>query len=232
MPKVVAISGSPSGEKGATDKILAALVEGMTDAGADVQTYYPASMDIRPCTCGVMHCWYRRPGECCIQDDMQEMYTTLVEAETLVLATPVYIPLPAAMQSFINRMCPLIVPRLETRDGRTRARFRDGVSISRIALVSTGDWWEMGNFGTVARIAEELAENASVPFAGAVLRPHVFLMWRDGALTPEGEAVLAAVRSAGHELARDGVMKDETLERVARPLISREDLIALYNRWV
>ena len=106
------------------------------------------------------------------------------------------------------------------------------MSISRIALVSTGDWWEMGNFGTVARIAEELAENASVPFAGAVLRPHVFLMWRDGALTPEGETVLAAVRSAGRELVRDGVMKDETLERVARPLISREELIALYNRWV
>ena len=108
---------------------------------------------------------------------------TLREADILVLATPVYIPLPGEMQNLINRLCPLVKPKLETREGRTRARFHDEVRIQRIALVSTGGWWEKGNFGTVGRIAQELAESASVKFAGALLRPHAGLMRRQGELT-------------------------------------------------
>ena len=81
---------------------------------------------------------------------------------------PVYIPLPGAMQNVINRLCPLIEPRLEFRQGRTRARFRDDVNIRKIVLVSTGGWWEKENFDTVVRIVEELAEAASVEFGGSI----------------------------------------------------------------
>ena len=73
-------------------------------------------------------------------------------------------------------------------------------------LVPTGGWWEKENFGTAVRIAEELAENASVEFAGAVLRPHVSLMKQGGEVTEEGEVVLNEARRAGHELVKDGVM--------------------------
>jgi len=97
-------------------------------------------------------------------------------------------------------------------------------------LVSTGAWWEKGNFGTVVRIAEELAEDMSVEFAGAVLRPHAFLMKEDGELTRDGEAVVNAVRRAGYELVKEGGMDQETLERVSRPLISEEELRRRYNQ--
>ncbi len=93
-----------------------------------------------------------------------------------MLATPVYIPLLGEMQNFMNRLCPLIEPILEFRDDRTRARFRDDVRIRKIVLVSTSGWWEMGNFGTAFRIAEELAKDTGQELAGVVLRPHAFLM--------------------------------------------------------
>ncbi|GAH31325.1 unnamed protein product, partial [marine sediment metagenome] len=168
-------------------------------------------------------------GECCIKDDMQLLYPQLREADILILATPVYIPLPGEMQNFINRLCPLIEPFLENHEGRTRARFHKQVNIQKILLVSTGGWWEKENFETVVRITEELAKVASVEFAGAVLRPHPFLMKEKGKLTKDGEAVLNTVKRAGYELIKKGRMNKETLEAISRPLVSEEELRRKYN---
>jgi multimeric flavodoxin WrbA len=205
-------------DKGNTAALLEPYLEGMLEAGAEVERVYVGQLDLQPCT-GEMHCWYEVPGQCYIQDDMQALYPKLRAAEILVLATPVYIPLPGKMQDVVNRLCPLVVPQLETREGRTRARFRDEVKIRQIALVATGGWWEKGNFATVERIAVELAENASAEYAGSVLRPHAPLLRRGG----EGaEAVLEATRQAGYDLIRYGAMAAETLEAISRPLISQE----------
>jgi len=230
MIKVVAINGSPRMDKGNTAMILAPFIQGMTDAGSDVELLYTRRLKVKPCTCSEMFCWYSEPGECCIKDDMQLVYPKLREADILVLATPVYIPLPGDMQIIINRLCPLIEPFLETRKGRTRARFHDNVKIRKIMLVSTGGWWEKENFGTVVRIVEELAEDASVEFAGAVLRPHAFLMKKEEELTKDGKAVVSAVRRAGYELIKEGGMNRETLETVSHPLISEEELRHRYNK--
>lgn len=230
MSKVVAINGSPRTEKGNTHMVLTSFLQGMKDAGADVELFYASRLDVEPCT-GEFQCWYgKTPGECYIDDDMQMLYAKLRAADTLVLATPVYIPLPAEMQNVINRLVALVEPMLETREGRTRARFHEDVKIQRIVLVSTGGWWEIGNFDTVVRIAEELAEDVSVEFAGAVLRPHAFLMKKDGELTEEGGAVQEAATRAGHELVKEGKMDPETLEQVSRPLISQEELRQKYNQ--
>jgi multimeric flavodoxin WrbA len=227
--KIIAINGSPRMEKGYTALILTPFIQGMMDAGAEVELFYPRRLKVKPCTCGEMYCWYKKAGECCIKDDMQPLYPQLREADILILATPVYIPLPGEMQNFINRLCPLIDPILENREGRTRARFRKQVKIRKIVLVSTGGWWEKANFETVVRITEELAKGASVEFAGAVLRPHAFLMKKKGKLTKDGEAVLNRVKRAGYELIKEGRMNKDTLEAISRPLISEEELRRLYN---
>jgi multimeric flavodoxin WrbA len=230
MSKAVAINGSPRTDKGYTAMVLTPFMQGMTDAGSEVELFYAGRLKVKPCTCGEMYCWYEKPGECCIKDDMQLLYPKLREADILILATPVYIPLPGEMQDIINRLCPLVKPLLETREGRTRARFHDGVRIQQIVLVSTGGWWEKENFGTVVRIAEEFAENTSVEFAGAVLRPHVSLMKQGGELTEAGEAVLNAVRRAGYELAKEGVMSQKTIEAISIPLIPEGELRRIYNQ--
>jgi len=208
--------------------ILSTLVEGMTNAGCNVELFYASRLKVKPCACGRMYCWSEMPGECCIKDKMDLLYPKLREAEALILATPIYTPLPGEMQNIINRLCPLLDPVLEFRDGRTRAKLRKDVRIRTIALVSAGGWWEHANFGTVVRIIEEFAETASVRFAGAVLRPHVGAMRHEGELTQDGNAVMNAVRDAGYELATEGVMKERTLEGISRPLISREDF---WRRW-
>jgi len=229
VQNVVVINGSPRRADGATGMVLEPFVDGMREAGADVEIICVEDIQPMQCACGQMYCWYKRPGVCCMQDGMQEVYPRLRRAQTLVLATPVYIPLPGRMQDFINRLCPLIVPQLTTRDGRTRARWRDEVQIERIALVATGSWWEKANLETVLRIAVEIAESASIPFAGAALRPHAWLMRDSRGLTQAGQAVAAALHRAGAQLATAGMIDEATQEAISQPLIEREDLLQRYN---
>jgi multimeric flavodoxin WrbA len=217
--KVVAINGSPKMEKGNTAKILTPFLEGMEKAGAKVELFYAKRLNVKPCD-GELSCWNKQSGECYIQDSMQSLYPKLREADILVLATPVYVPLPGEMQNLINRLVPLLEPDLKRRNGRTRVRFYADIKIRRLALVSSSGWWEMGNFGTVVRIARELAKDCSVEFAGAVLRPHANLMKKK---KEKAEKIFEAARQAGYQLVKEGKMSKDLLKVISQPLISEKE---------
>jgi multimeric flavodoxin WrbA len=220
VKRVLAISGSFRAEKSDTSKILGPFLKGMEDAGASVELLYTRKLRISQCI-GDFECWYGRPGECIIKDDMQKLYPRIKKADILVLAIPVYIPLPGEMQNLLNRLCPLLEPVLVKKGRRTRAKVHDDVNIRQVVLVSTCGWWEKENMDTVLRIAKELAADMSVEFAGAVLRPHAQYLGRDKEKT---RAVLEAARRAGSELVKNGKMPKALLERVSRPLIPEAEM--------
>jgi len=225
LTRVVAVNGSPMMDKGNTERILRPFLEGAKEAGAEVEVFYAKKLDIQPCR-GELLCWGRNLGKCHIKDDMESVYPALRRADIMVLATPVYIPLPGEMQNFLNRLCPLVNPVLTRKNGRTRARFHSDVKIKKIVLVSSGGWWEKGNFGTVLRIAKEVAKDCNVEFAGALLRPHAHLLAKGG---PRAVRVLAAARDSGRELVASGRIPKRLLDSVARPLISEEDMWKTYR---
>lgn len=218
MTKVVAINGSPKMEKGNTAKILTPFLEGMKEAGASVELFYAKRLNVKPCA-GDFYCWDKKPGQCHIDDSMQSVYPKLREADILVLATPVYIPLPGEMQNLINRLVPFVREILKTKDGRTRARFRADVKISKFVLVSSSGWWEMGNFRTVLRVVKELAKDVNVEFAGALLRPHSGYMAEN---KEKAEKIFEAAKQVGYELAKEGTMSKSLLKIISQPLISQE----------
>lgn len=206
-------------EKGNTARVLEPFLDGLRETGASVELFYARRLNVQPCL-GEFHCWNEEPGVCVQKDDMDKLYPKLRAADILVLATPVYIPLPGEMQNLVNRLCPLIEPLLVWRDGRTRAKFFDDVKIRKIVLVSTSGWWEIDNFGTVLRIVKELAEDASVVFAGAILRPHVYHMGEDNAKTRQ---VRESLRKAGHELVEKERISEKLLDVISQPLISEDE---------
>ena len=227
MTHVVAVNGSPSAEKGNTATLLNAFLDGVKEAGASVELLYTARLALNPCR-GDLSCWYKEPGKCVIQDDMQTLYSRLRQAEILVLATPVHIPLPGKFQIFLNRLCPLVAPELVTVEGRTRGRFHEDVKIKQVVLVATGGWWELGNFDTVVRIAEELAKDASVEFAGSILRPHASLMQH---VPVKKKEILHVAKTAGMQLIEDGAFSSDLLETIRQPLIDQEELRKKFNAY-
>jgi multimeric flavodoxin WrbA len=226
MTKVLAINGSARMEKGYTKKLLNAFLEGMKEADAAIDLVYAKRLKIRPCL-GDFQCWYEKVGECIQTDDMQDLYVKLRGADILVLAIPVYLPLPGEMQNLLNRLMPIVEPILEYQDGRTHARFHDNVRISKIVAVTVGGWWERENSDTVVRIVEDIARDVGVEYSGALRRPHAFLM---NEKEDQAKDILDAAKSAGSQLVREGKMSADTLERVSQPLISEEDLRERYNK--
>ena len=220
MTRVLAVNGSARMGKGYTAMVLAPFIEGMKSAGAVVELIYPRGMKIEPCS-GDFYCWDEKPGKCYRYDDMQIVYPKLREADILVLATPVYVPLPGEMQNFLNRLMPLIDPKpLIWRGGRTRARLREDVKIKKIVLVTVCGWFEFGNFGTVVRIVRELAADVGVDFPAPITRPHAYLLAKDD---DKARTVLAALKQAGSELVKNGVVPQALLDAIGRPLISEEE---------
>jgi len=222
LTKVIVINGCLRMEKSNTSKILTPFLEGMKQAEADIEMFYIKHLNIQPCK-GDFYCWNKKPGKCHIADDMQLLYPKLRDADILVFATAVYVPLPGEMQNIFNRIIPLINPVITTRNGRTRARFHADVKIKKMVLVSSSAWWEKENFETVLRIVKELAEDVSVEFAGALLRPHVDWLVKNDEKAKE---IFNAARQVGFQLVREGKMSKIRLNIICQPLISNKRFLS------
>ncbi len=88
--------------------------------------------------------------------------------------------------------------------------------------VSSDGWWEKENFDTLIRIVLEVAGNASAVFSGALIRPHVHLMFDRGDPTDEGKEILLKVEEVGSELVRRETIDDALLNFISLPLFSHE----------
>lgn len=99
--KIMILLGSPR-KKGNSAKLAEQVAKGAKEQGAKVETFYLNGLDIKPCqACG--KCKKANAG-CAIQDDMQPLYPKLKEADTIVIASPIYwFNISAQTKTFIDR---------------------------------------------------------------------------------------------------------------------------------
>ncbi len=100
MTTMLVINGSPR-KRGNTETVLNAFVEGAEGAGAEVTVIRLADIDHKNCKgCNACH----KNGICVIKDDLTPVFDQLMEADILVLASPIYsMSVTAEMKSFIDR---------------------------------------------------------------------------------------------------------------------------------
>lgn len=99
--KLVAIIGSPRGMAGNTGILLEALLAGAREAGAEVQVFSLANMDVKPCV-SCEHCHIT--GDCPISDDFDMISTAIAAADGVLLGSPNYIiSVTAQMKAFLDR---------------------------------------------------------------------------------------------------------------------------------
>jgi len=84
--KILGLSFSPR-EQGNTELLLEHVFSGAKQLGSETELFRVAGKDIRPCD-GCGSCF--KSTECHIQDDMQELYVKMLDADGIVFGTPVY----------------------------------------------------------------------------------------------------------------------------------------------
>ena len=101
MKKVLILSGSP--RKGGNSDILCdRFAQGAREAGNQVEKIRVADKKIGYCHA----CYYCREhaGECAIKDDMAEILQKMIDADVIVLASPVYFySIDAQLKAVIDR---------------------------------------------------------------------------------------------------------------------------------
>ncbi len=227
----IVINSSPRKARGNTAAVLNPMIEGMEEAGAAVQTFYPQELDIEPCL-GCFTCWTKTPGKCVQRDDMDTILPELAEADIWVLATPLYVDgMTAQMKTLLDRVIPLGLPFIEIEDDHCRHPLREEHRdhTGTVALVSNCGFWERDNFTPLVAHVRAACKNFHCRFGGALLRPHgpaLPIMQRQGMPVDD---VVAAAKNAGRELVDEGMIAEETEAAVSRELLPREQYIAILN---
>lgn len=217
-------------EKGNTAMILNPFLEGMEEAGAEVDLIYTGKFNIHPCT-GEFTCWFKTPGKCYINDDMQLVYPKIEEADIFVFASPLYVDgVNGPMKNFIDRMLPRVEPFIELRDGRFRHPVRGVAKERKMVLVSNCGFWEMENFDPLIVHMKAFCENASFDYAGALLRPHGIVMPEMVKMGMSPNDIFEASKDAGRQLVSEGEMKQETLDIVGRDLLPKNMYLQMANQ--
>lgn len=100
MKKVIGIFGSPR-PHGNSDALLDQAMKGAEASNADVEKIIVRDLQVAPCnSCG--GCFEK--GVCVIGDDMQKVYTQLVGADGIIVATPIYfMGVSAQLKALIDR---------------------------------------------------------------------------------------------------------------------------------
>jgi multimeric flavodoxin WrbA len=84
--KVLGLFGSPR-KGGNTDLLLEEALKGAETEGAEIERLRLSDFDIIPCR-ECLSCYDR--GKCIIIDDMQKVYPKLLEADIIILASPIF----------------------------------------------------------------------------------------------------------------------------------------------
>lgn len=100
--KIVVLSASPRAH-GNSDVLCDEFIKGSLESGNSVEKINVKDKNIKYCSgCGV--CNSGKP--CSIQDDMGDILTKMIEADVIVMATPVYFyTMDAQMKTLIDRCC-------------------------------------------------------------------------------------------------------------------------------
>lgn len=227
--KVLAINGSPSGTKGKTWWVLEKFIKGIEEAGATVIIVNLAGKKVHHCT-GELACWFKTPGKCIHKDDMAEILPLLNDAEAAVLATPVYVDgMTGLLKNCIDRLVPTAQPFFEMRDNHTRHPKRDS-SPTRVALVSVCGFPEMDNFDPLVTHIRAICKNMNAQFAGAVLRPAAPGLDAAAIYHPfKTRDIINAVKKAGIEFVREGIISEETTKACAAEIFTSEQYFEKAN---
>ena len=231
--KLLAFSGSPRKEKGATDRVLGHFLSGAAKAGADIEKIFVSDKKINYCA-GCLNCWAVHPGKCIHKDDMAEILEKIDDADFLVYASPVYVDgVCGQMKTLMDRHITACEPYIELEDGHMRHPRRKPFEPRRkMVLISVCGFGEIDNFDPIIHHMQAAAKNMRNEFLGALIRPMAPILETMELMAPETvQPVYDAFSQAGYDAVKTGVISEEIKEAAARPLMKNDEFMAFANAY-
>jgi multimeric flavodoxin WrbA len=108
--KITILNGNPDAGNTAFDTYLEHMTETLAAARHQATTFTLRDMDIKYCT-GCWGCWVKTPGECVARDDSADVCRAVINADFVLLASPVMMGFPSALlKKTAEKLIPIIHP--------------------------------------------------------------------------------------------------------------------------
>jgi multimeric flavodoxin WrbA/putative sterol carrier protein len=223
--KILALNSSARvGDISKTEIMLDHLVQGMSQAGAEVEIINLHKKKIRYCS-GCYTCWTKTPGLCIHKDDMtREILPKYLECDLCVLATPLYhFTINALMKTFIERTLPMTQPFFVKRDGVTHHPGRH--QPPPVVVLSVAGFPEESVFNQLKpyvnflfkdRLVAEIYRSASERLRFANTNKSI-------------KDILEATVKGGKELIESKKISEETLLEIKKPIGDYDKMAPLGN---
>lgn len=221
--KVLALNSSPRKEgQSKTERMLTHLVNGMQEAGAEVETVHLREKKIRNCA-GCFTCWTKTPGICIHKDDMtKELFPIWLEADLVVYASPLYhFHLNAAMKAFIERTLPVLEPFFKEKENRTHHPMRH--RHPKMVFLSVAGFPEDEIFDQLSAWVQFVYGRAGAVVA-EIYRPAAETMV-SAAFRDKARDVFAATAQAGREIVESMQVQPDTMKRIKQEIVEDKAML-------
>lgn len=214
--KVLAVNSSArAGSESKTEIMLNALVDGMREAGAEVEIVNLKDKKVRVCV-GCYTCWTKTPGKCIHQDDMsKELFPKWIGSDLCIYATPLFHhTVNATMKTFIERTLPMVEPYLIKEDDRWSHPLRYE-KLPGVVVLSVAGFPEMSAFDGLQHYTNYLFGHFKGWLWGEIYRPGAEVLPFAG---QKRDDILEATRQGGRELVERKTILPETKDLIEQPI--------------
>lgn len=228
--KVIALNASPNKEAGTTALVLNPFLKGMASEGADIEVKYIYDMKIEPCRACTSSVLFESQSDCQIEDDMQELYPSLNEADLWIFASPNYLnSVTSGLKNLLDRLEPLFEPPHIYENNACHDKIRQSLpkrtTPGSILLISTCGLWSMDNFNSIVEQTRAVADMLGRKYLPPILRPHSGVMTTLTNLGKPVRDIYQAAEEAGVELMKNNEFNLETINRISREIVPEDSFI-------
>lgn len=226
--RVLALNSSPrSGGQSKTELMLNPLVEGMLDAGGEVEVINLRKKNIKNCI-GCYTCWTKTPGQCIHKDDMTgELFPKWLKSDLVVYATPLYnYGVNATLKAFIERTLPSMEPFFEFHDGRMFHPLRH--KCPAFVMLSVAGMPDEGHFSALSAHVTYMSATPGRKLAAEIYRPAAEIM-TNPIFREKSKDILDATKQAGRELVMTMKVSSETMEKITQSLVEPQSFAEMAN---
>ncbi|MCG8570494.1 MAG: NAD(P)H-dependent oxidoreductase, partial [Spirochaetes bacterium] len=201
--KILIISGSPRGKRGATGLMVDTFKEGLLRGGAEVVVLESAKMNINPCI-GCLKCWSGESQGCVFdeKDQMKEVWKKYYWSDLIIWAAPVYVfHLPVAIKKVMDRLFVLNDPHIVLNQHNVTVHPKKTNQYKPMGVIAVAGYSGKENFSAIHHSFKVWRHHYDFDYPVELFRTQAMTFLSNADLqNVKQKSCLKALEQAGYEL--------------------------------
>ncbi len=231
--RILVLNGSPRRNSSSTMRVTNAFLKGVESRRkCDIEIVNIYELNIKPCT-GCLSCWGRTDGECVItDDDIPQLKQKILEADVIIDSHPIYFfGMPGTVKQMTDRLLSMLLPYCGEVpvEGKPFHEPRYDMSGKRCLLISSCGFTQTEL--TYDALLKEYDCIFGTENYQAILCPQGNI-YASPHFNERTNVFLEKYADAGIEFAENGVISEETIKALRKPIFDERRYSLLVTNYL